>query len=989
MNTVQRAADKFLNKIGRTITRKPQEEQTSAGEEACTDRNVPYHTLLESVATTAFCEIPESQKNLLVVWQCNSVALQNTKAIDFFFQDFNETIKPQWKVSMQDVTFAEEYTSSTPASINTMTTAFSLNAFKEKVKETQIVPIEIPLDVVLEQEPLSLPCEDSSASVALDMKITENNQISAVSIPQKRDFHHSDLLLLSLPHYSPPVTPDYVNINLSCELDFDSMSTMSMTSSSSDSSYVSPTDSPISSADSSTSVLPAEETKSGEFLKMLLQSNKFKKLVKEQVIREPLKVEEMKPVILNGDVTPRMLSIYERGWSQKGRTSIIPDSKQTLHLYNQRMRNTVDNLQTFPHWTCQYLKSPMRDWHYRVSRPIILHNKTQIEYSRKSIILTKSETLWLLDIPSILCPETSTECDLIKGKNARVELARRNRSIGLFPKHKCWQTAAIQSITYLKEKQIQTETVHFKDKYIMTSPFLIDEAYNEQYEKPDHSYRAFILYYQKKFENASKFFNYLQLYTSRHYSFLTMCNRMERYLKYNKYWDIIARFEGMSKDSHLKSDSGVFQENDENLPMWAQRKRVIANEPVPHIEHIFSVVPETVQNNYSVSSMVFSSLSPDILVVGYKSYEPITEHTPSSESDSFEESDSESEVECRTAEHNLRHDSTEDGDRLESLFNLEDFEKSKPPQLPPPGLIYCWTIKNCDRPERIFLANGGISSLSFSKAQPYLLAAGTTEGTVCFYDVREFQPNALSTSGFTLCKGSSVQVGWSTLNLSTRAPREVILAVSENGFFLRFFPEKTFPSTLIRRVRNVVFMDRDYKTNELVPKANYTLCTSLAVNDKDDNLVIIGSREGLIYQISDRYEIYGYDQLYTCHGNVKEVSWSPFCSDMFLSCGDDAYLRIWLKNEKTPHAEIMTQTEEPIISADWSRLSPKVIVLITHRRIELWNIHWVYTPIAFYLVNLEAKLTCVRFNPRSWSIAVGDDLGNVHLYEVKDMYLNF
>ena len=63
---------------------------------------------------------------------------------------------------------------------------------------------------------------------------------------------------------------------------------------------------------------------------------------------------------------------------------------------------------------------------------------------------------------------------------------------------------------------------------------------------------------------------------------------------------------------------------------------------------------------------------------------------------------------------------------------------------------------------------------------------------------------------------------------------------------------------------------------------------------------LVGTEEGQIHRCSCSYNEQYLDSYHGHTGPVNRISWSPFCSEVFLSCSGDWTMRLWHQDKTAP-----------------------------------------------------------------------------------------
>lgn len=105
-------------------------------------------------------------------------------------------------------------------------------------------------------------------------------------------------------------------------------------------------------------------------------------------------------------------------------------------------------------------------------------------------------------------------------------------------------------------------------------------------------------------------------------------------------------------------------------------------------------------------------------------------------------------------------------------------------------MVCVWSPKNPGHPEREFVLEDPVTSLSYSKTRPNILAVGCRNGDVCVVNVSTEFGNlrVLGRDRIKVRHGPVWKVEW-FLHREMMNDHEELLAVGEGGFLIRF----TFP----------------------------------------------------------------------------------------------------------------------------------------------------------------------------------------------------
>ena len=87
------------------------------------------------------------------------------------------------------------------------------------------------------------------------------------------------------------------------------------------------------------------------------------------------------------------------------------------------------------------------------------------------------------------------------------------------------------------------------------------------------------------------------------------------------------------------------------------------------------------------------------------------------------------------------------------------------------------------------------------------------------------------------------------------------------------------------------------KVSSFISRQSGGLCFDF--HSKESNTYIVGTEDGFIHRCSSSYNEQ-YLESYSGHsGPVYKVKWSPYLSNIFLSCSADWTIRLWNQDDDT------------------------------------------------------------------------------------------
>ncbi|KAL3318731.1 WD repeat-containing protein 78 [Cichlidogyrus casuarinus] len=221
----------------------------------------------------------------------------------------------------------------------------------------------------------------------------------------------------------------------------------------------------------------------------------------------------------------------------------------------------------------------------------------------------------------------------------------------------------------------------------------------------------------------------------------------------------------------------------------------------------------------------------------------------------------------------------------------------------------CWSMKNANFPERLYMFNTGVTCLAWSETHPNILAIGLFNGNIQFFDVRsQSSKPVLDTINVKGRHFSTVRaMEFVNIELGTDMHSHSLVSLGHDGRVLEWDLKRSndfsgasaddFTKELLKlkRTPNAITQlttDVRAKLKEFVI-SRLAIGTCMRFHPEDQNLYIVGTGDGNIYKCSMSYR----DQYlmdYKGHTlDVYQLEWSPFSSDYFVSASADWTIKIW------------------------------------------------------------------------------------------------
>ncbi|KAH8378863.1 hypothetical protein KR009_001832, partial [Drosophila setifemur] len=284
------------------------------------------------------------------------------------------------------------------------------------------------------------------------------------------------------------------------------------------------------------------------------------------------------------------------------------------------------------------------------------------------------------------------------------------------------------------------------------------------------------------------------------------------------------------------------------------------------------------------------------------------------------------------------------GDILAVAYGLYSFSSQR---VPTSGSVFLWSIKNPGEPERAYYYDVPVTAICFSPFLPSLLAIGMYDGSVEVRDVSSLQDVPIAVSQRSTSPGCSpvVCIRWikQVNDGDEEADIDPFLTLSEDGSVTRFRIIKSpyllgFSQMTLERIEG-------HPEGIYVAPSSRIPCESnrrpqglsLTPHPTQKDIYYILTDEGCIHKCSINYQ-HQYLEVLRCHdGGVTVMEFSPWSPKLFLTCGNDWYVRIWIDGITRPLLELLDDMT-PVHWAKWSPTHSTIIVSINRESANIWDI---------------------------------------------------
>lgn len=299
------------------------------------------------------------------------------------------------------------------------------------------------------------------------------------------------------------------------------------------------------------------------------------------------------------------------------------------------------------------------------------------------------------------------------------------------------------------------------------------------------------------------------------------------------------------------------------------------------------------------------------------------------------------------------------------------------------GYVCCWSLKNPVVPERTFKIDlAGVSSVDFSSNHPSLLAVGHTDGALALFDIRKQgnTPILKSTVSGGQHTGTIWQVKWV---LKGKDRGESLVSISADGRVTDWSIKKGLECTNLLRLKRVPNKQPGATagTDALLARQSGGMCVDF--NPTERMMYIVGTEDSTLHKCSTSYNEQ-YLETYVGHtGPVYRCRWSPFCSDVFLSCSADWTTRLW-RQDCTDPLFTFQSVADAVQDVCWSPEASTIFASITTGgRVDVWDVQNPIEP-KMWIEMEDRTLNCLAFAEQNPPVlVVGDNMGEITVLKLK------
>nr|XP_009687174.1 PREDICTED: WD repeat-containing protein 78 isoform X3 [Struthio camelus australis] len=177
--------------------------------------------------------------------------------------------------------------------------------------------------------------------------------------------------------------------------------------------------------------------------------------------------------------------------------------------------------------------------------------------------------------------------------------------------------------------------------------------------------------------------------------------------------------------------------------------------------------------------------------------------------------------------------------------------------------------------------------------------------------------------------------------------------------------------------------EKERRSEALISRQAPGMCFDF--HPKDTIFYLAGTEEGLIHKCSSSYNEQFLETYRGHKGPVYKIAWNPFSTDMFLSCSADWSIILWHQDSQKP---ILTfsSTAAAVHDIIWSPKSVSIFAAVNESRVEIWDLSIsTLDPLITSFANPKVKFTTVLFAKNTDCLLIGDNKGQVSVFELQNL----
>ncbi|EDV38786.1 uncharacterized protein Dana_GF24973 [Drosophila ananassae] len=325
------------------------------------------------------------------------------------------------------------------------------------------------------------------------------------------------------------------------------------------------------------------------------------------------------------------------------------------------------------------------------------------------------------------------------------------------------------------------------------------------------------------------------------------------------------------------------------------------------------------------------------------------------------------------------------------------YSHAKVGKLPRSGWVYVWNIKNPVNPERRYHYQVPVVTVEFSPTQPQLLAIGLHNGGVEVRDISvpDRPPLSMSQRKTSPHFEPVTSIKWIFFEGDVGCTDPNItpfLATSQAGAVTKYRLINSphllgFEHQRLERAEGElegIPIDRPPPAACLLAN-RHPQCLELVLDPVHRDIYYVLTDEGTLYRFSTNYPLQHLELRQVHDGPAACMEFSPWSPRMYLTCGSDWCIRIWLAGILVPIVTLQHHLS-PVHCARWSRTHSTILVSLSRTTIDIWDLrNSTMKPVSSTSIDADIFYTTFKFTHCGRSLAVGNEAGNLLMMSFEDM----
>ncbi|CAH8875223.1 unnamed protein product [Trichobilharzia szidati] len=290
------------------------------------------------------------------------------------------------------------------------------------------------------------------------------------------------------------------------------------------------------------------------------------------------------------------------------------------------------------------------------------------------------------------------------------------------------------------------------------------------------------------------------------------------------------------------------------------------------------------------------------------------------------------------------------------------------------GVCLIWNIKfQKTSPEYIFYCQSTVTSATLATYHPNLVIGGTYSGQIVLWDNRANKRTPVQRT--QLCAAAHTHPV-KTVMIVGGLNSHHLLSVSSDGKLCTW---------------SLDMLSQPQQSIELTHRQARTVAaTCMCLADANVNSFLVGAEDGRAYSGLRHGNLSGIIEAYEGHRAPifsiasHPIGESELFSPLFLTTSMDWTVKLWSVKDNVPLCSF-NEFSDYVFDAQWSPVHPSVFATVDcEGNLCLWNLNKdMEVPTVRTVINGQPALNKCRFHSSGMNIAVGDDSGRVHLFDLK------